>query len=73
MVGCRERVEWLDNGRILGAQEPRKNELLQTEERRQKPVKAEQDSRELIAIDAESAPQDSLAVTEDIPCKACLR
>src|SRR5579872_5879576 len=73
MVGCRERVEWLGDGRILGAQEPGKNELLQTEERRQKPVQGEQDSRELIAIDAESAPHHSLAVTEDIPCKACLR
>src|SRR5579862_536546 len=72
MVCCRERVEWLGDGRILGAQELGKNELLQTEERRQKPVQGEQDRRELVAIDAESATHHSFTVTENIPRKACL-
>src|SRR5580704_18589767 len=62
VVRRRENVKRLGQQSILWVQELRENEFLQAEERRQKPVESEQDCRELVAIDAESAPYHSFAV-----------
>ena len=73
IVGHREKIERQSRFSVPGVEKLRENELLRGKERRQFTVDTESRRRELIAIDAESAPYHSFGIAEDVPCKARLR
>src|SRR5215467_908146 len=73
MVCRRQDVQRLREGSILRVQEVGKHKRFEFEKRRQKPVDTKQQHGELVAKDAGSAPQHSLAVAKNAPRKAGLR
>src|SRR5260370_36544515 len=65
MICRRENVYRLCEDSILRIEKAGKHKRIYAEKRREKPIHPKQEYRELIAKDAASAPQDSLARSEE--------
>src|SRR5215813_8870894 len=72
MVRRCENIYRLGQHSVLRVEKTRKHKRPYSEKRRQKSIDTKQKYRQVIAKDAGSAPQHSLAVTEDVPGKAGL-
>src|SRR5215469_6608909 len=70
MVSGLKNVNRLRQERILRIEKDGKHIGIYAFKRRQKPIDTKQQYGELIAKDPGCAPQHSLTITEDVPCKA---
>src|SRR5215467_10541274 len=64
--------KWLRQDSTLRIEKARKHIGIYVVKGTQSPIDTKQDKGKLIAKNAGSAPQNRLAVTEDVPCKASL-
>src|SRR5689334_2681147 len=72
MIRRRENIYRLCHDSILRVEKAGKHKRIYAEKRRQEPIDAKQQYRELIAKDAASAPQHGPSFAENVPCKSNL-
>src|SRR5215470_17651236 len=71
-VGQLKHGKWLRQESTLRIEKARKHIGIYVVKGAQSPIDTKQDKGKLITKNADSAPQNRLAVTEDVPCKASL-